>query len=186
MPGSISIRLKAALLGLLLFAGAPRLDAAPVEGHTRAVLAAGQVIIQGVTTFASHMHGGAPAQLGHARFQVENRGTQPLRLTVTDIEFLRGIHDCEHPPRQVASHPRFGGLFVEASDPRESTREIELKPGRTIQLSVGFASVPAYGVYCDRFAFRVHFQIGREKAAAISEARVIRREPLRQPWLQDP
>lgn len=155
--------------------------AAPASANTRAVADHGLFIIQGKTTRAWHIHGGPAANLGQARFRMENHGPQSQRVSVVEIEFLRSVQDCEHPPREVASHPRFGGLFVEDSAQRASTRQIDVKPGAAMDVTVGFAAVPAYYVYCDRFAFRVHFTIGSERVVAVSEAQVTRREPLRHP-----
>lgn len=46
--------------------------------------------------------------------------------------------------------------------------------------TVGFTAVPAYYVYCDRFAFRVYFHVDGEKLAVIDEVNITREEPLPQ------
>jgi len=53
----------------------------------------GKVTIEGVASQEFHTHGGPPAQLGHARFAVENRSDGPLELQVLGVEYLR-LHGC--------------------------------------------------------------------------------------------
>lgn len=170
-----------ALWGLLIGLGWSADSLARVDGNTAAGLFGGRFVIQGLGGHASHTHGGPPAQVGGVRVRLQNHTDQAQRVSVTDIEFLTGVKDCDHPPTQVVSHPRFGGLFWEDSDQKESTPQLLIPAGKTATVSVGFASVPAYYVYCDRFAFRVHFKVGKSTIAVVSEVLVTRREPLRHP-----
>ena len=139
----------------------------------------GKFEIRGVTGNAWHIHGGAPASLGHAEFVFENRGDKPRKVTVTDVEFLRGNKDCEHAPHQVVSHPKFGGIWLNDSVQRESTTEVVVKPGASQSGAVGFTSVSAYYVYCDRFSFRVHFLVDGVPVVVTDEVVITREEPLR-------
>lgn len=136
--------------------------------------------IRGITGQARHLHGGPPAQIGHARFTFINRSGKPQQVSVAHIEFLHGNKDCDHPPAQVASHPKSGGILLEDGVQRESAAQVVVKPGATVDATVGFTAVPAYYVYCDRFAVRVHFLVGGEKLAVKDEINITRMEPLRQ------
>lgn len=62
---------------------------------------------------------------------------------------------------------------------RASAHLVEVKAGATVAASIGFTSVPAYDVYCDRFAFRFHFLVDGEKVVVIDEVNITRMEPLR-------
>ncbi len=150
-----------------------------VDATTSATLPGGEFTIRGLSGHATHSHGGAPAQVGHISVVFENRGRTAQRVTVSDIEFLQGIKDCEHAPQKVASHPAFGGILLDDGKMRESAREVEIAPGARVSATVGFAAVPVYYVYCDRFAFRVGFRVGKARLAVVSEVNVTRREPLR-------
>lgn len=177
MRSSVVIVVFSALFGL----GWPADGGARVDGNTSAGVLGGRFVIRGLGGRASHTHGGPPAQLGWVRVQIENHTDRAQRVSVADIEFLRGVKDCENSPTQVVSHPRFGGLFREDGDQKESTPQLVIPAGTTAAVSVGFASVAAYYVYCDRFAFRVHFKVGKDRIAIVSEVQVTRREPLRHP-----
>lgn len=135
--------------------------------------------IHGITGHARHMHGGPPAQIGDVRFTFANRSAKPRQVTVTDIEFLQGNKDCDHPPAKVTAHPKSGGILLEDGVQRESSQNVTVKAGATVEASVGFTAMPAYYVYCDRFAVRVHFQVDGEKLVVVDEIAVVRVEPFR-------
>ena len=149
-----------------------------VDATNSATLPGGEFTIRGLSGHAFHTHGGASAQVGHVRVVFENRGRTAQRVTVSDIEFLRGSHDCEHAPQKVASHPRPGGILLDDGKMKESARQVEIAPGATVTATVGFAAVPVYYTYCDRFAFRVFFQVGKARIGVVSEVNVTREEPL--------
>lgn len=149
------------------------------DATTRVTSAQGRFEIHGLAGEARHLHGGPPAQLGHARFVFLNRGDAPRRVSVVDIEFLQNVKDCENPPSKTVAHPKSGGILLEDGVQRESAAQVEVKANATVEATVGFAAVPAYYVYCDRFAFRVHFLIDGEKLAVIDEVTLTREEPLR-------
>lgn len=150
-----------------------------MDATTSAAVLGGELVIRGVDGHASHTHGGPPAQLGHVGFVFENRGRQAQRVTVRDIEFLRGSGSCDQAPQQVVSHPKSGGILLDDGTMRESAPQVEIAPGATVAGTVGFVAVPAYYTWCDRFAFRVVFQIGKTRIGVVSEVHVTRREPLR-------
>ena len=150
------------------------------EATTAATAFGGHFEIRGITGHARHTHGGAPALLGYARFAFANRGDRPRKVAVGDIEFLSGSHDCENPPRRVVSHLKAGGILMEDGKQRESALQVELKPGSSVEAVVGFTTVPAYYVYCDRFAFRVHFRVDGAPVVVTDEVLVTRMEPLRE------
>lgn len=149
------------------------------DATTQATAPRSQFVIHGVSGTARHTHGGAPAQIGNARFLFANWGDKPRRVSVVAIEFLRGNKDCDHPPTKVESHPKSGGILLEDDNHRASALQVVVAAGATVNASVGFTSVPAYYVYCDRFAFRFHFQVDDEKVTVIDEVNVTRMEPLR-------
>ncbi|HNN93812.1 MAG TPA: hypothetical protein PKI03_16130 [Pseudomonadota bacterium] len=169
----------AGLAALMCGVGGLRPGYGWVDATTSATLPGGEFTIRGLSGRATHSHGGAPAQVGHISVVFENRGRTAQRVTVSDIEFLQGIKDCEHAPQKVASHPHPGGILLDDGKMRESASEVEIAPGAKVSATVGFAPVPVYYVYCDRFAFRVVFRVGKARIAVVSEVNVTRREPLR-------
>ncbi|MEL6346919.1 MAG: hypothetical protein AAFV53_27650 [Myxococcota bacterium] len=138
-----------------------------------------RLTVTGIDGHARHTHGGPPAAIGHARFQIQWRGEQPVRLTVTHVDFLIG-HDCEHPPATVSSSPKVGGLIL-AEGMVESAKAVTLTPNSDNQLTVGFPAVSAYYTHCDRFAFRVTFQADDLALTALAETNVMRVEPYDRP-----
>ena len=150
------------------------------DATSSAAAARGDFEIQGITGHARHLHGGPPAQIGHAGFTFVNRSAKPQQVSVMQIEFLHGNKDCNHPPAQVASHPKSGGILLDDGVQRESAAQVTVKPGATVGATVGFTAVPAYYVFCDRFAVRVHFLVGGERLTVIDEINITRVEPLRQ------
>jgi len=148
------------------------------DATTQAAATRSKFEIRGVTGQARHTHGGPPAQLGHASFVLVNRGDRARRVSVVDIEFLQGSKDCDQPPSQIVSHPKSGGILLSDGKQRQSAPEVEVKAGATVEAIVGFTAVPAYYVYCDRFAFRVYFLVDGEKLAVIDEVNITREEPL--------
>lgn len=139
----------------------------------------GAFIIRGVTQHAIHTHGGAPARIGHVRFEIENRGTAARKLSVAGIEFLRGSKSCEHAPSQIASRPKSGGILVEDGTQKESRAQVVVKAGAKVGATLGFVAVDAYYVYCDRFAVRVRFSVDGSPLVVTDEVVVMREEPLR-------
>lgn len=151
-----------------------------VPADTHATNAAGVVTITGQPSTAIHTHGGAPATLSDARFEVKNLGAQPVSVTVAKIVFLRG-RSCEAPPTDRAAEPTFGGLFVSDGTLQESVKQLIVAPAATVVVDVGFTGVEAYYSHCDRFAFEVAFDVGGERLTAIAETNVTRVDPLRKP-----
>ena len=149
------------------------------DATTSATAVQSKLEIRGVSGQAMHTHGGAPAQLHHARFAFANHDEKSHWVSVVEIELLQGMKGCDHPPDKVVSHPKSGGILLSDGIQRESAPRVEVKAGATVGATVGFTSVPAYYVYCDRFAFRVYFQVDGEKVAVIDEVNITRMEPMR-------
>ena len=145
--------------------------------NTEATSSSGHVHVVGIDDYAGHMHGGPAAWVGGATFEFTVAEGSEVEMTVTRIEFLTG-RSCENPPSEVSSEPSFGGLWADQLGMTESALALTLPSGLT-EVSVGFAAVEAYYVYCDRFAFRVTFDVDGEELVAVSETLVTRREPLR-------
>jgi hypothetical protein len=95
------------------------------DATTSATAVRSKFEIRGVSGTARHTHGGAPAQLGHARFVFANHDEKPHRVSVVDIEFLQGIKGCEQPPAKVVSHPKSGGILL-----ADGTQGESAPPGR--------------------------------------------------------
>ncbi len=147
---------------------------------THATNAAGSVTITGKPSTSLHTHGGAPATLNDARFEVKNSSAEPVSVTVAKIVFLTGS-SCETPPTERRSEPTFGGLFVSGGTQPESVKQLVVAPSATVVVDVGFSGVEAYYSHCDRFAFEVAFDVGGERLTAIAETNVTRVDPLREP-----
>jgi hypothetical protein len=139
------------------------------------VATVGAVTVAGRDGHAMHTHGGPAARVGDAQFRVTVAGEAPVTLTVTRIEALTG-HSCDAPPAEVTSYPTFGGLFPEDGSATESATSLVVRPG-TLDVTVGFTAVEAYYSWCDRFAFRVTFDVGGAPLVAVAETNVTRVEP---------
>jgi len=139
----------------------------------------GKLFIAGQDRRARHTHGGDPAHIGNVTFVVTNDSDRARRITGKRADFLRD-HGCDAPASTVVSHPKLAGLvFEEDDDPRVETLTLEIPPGTSRAIRVGFTAVDAYYAWCDRFAIRVHFSVdGREMLAPVAELAVIRMEPL--------
>ncbi len=134
------------------------------------------VTIKGRGEYRSHMHGGPPAWIGGATFEVENLREQPIRLKLTGIRWLRA-YDCEL-PRQEKARPKPAGLgFADENIDGAMTIVIPARSRRTV--SIGHEAQEAYMVSCDRFATAARFSVEGEVVEVIGEHRVIRRSPLR-------
>ncbi len=132
--------------------------------------------ITGVDGAAHHVHGGAEASVGHARFTA--KCSAPTVLTVEKVGFLTG-HSCEVPPTKVSAEPKFGGILVDGMT--ESALLVTVPTPGPAQMTVSFTPVNAYYTWCDRFAFRVRFNAGEERLTVVSELNVMREEPLPEP-----
>ncbi len=137
-----------------------------------------KLFIAGQDRSARHAHGGAPARIGSVSFAVTNDSDEVRRITAKRVEFLRD-KDCEAPPTTVASRPKLGDLvFEDDEDPRAPTLSLDIPPKTSREVRVGFESVEAYYVWCDRFAIRVQFTVKGESLAPVAELAVMRMEPL--------
>ena len=83
------------------------------------------------------------------------------------------------PAHQNRVAPKSGGILLSNGKQRQSAPEVEVKAGATVAATVGFTSVAAHYVYCDRFAFRVYSHVDGEKLAIVDEVNITREEPLR-------
>ncbi len=151
---------------------------APASASTTEKSADGELTIAGQDGFAIHTHGGDAARLGRVTVTVKNDSARVRRLTVKQVEFLTG-HDCKAPPTKVTSRPKLERVVDEGDhDERPASLKFALPPKSETKLRVSFASVEAYTTHCDRFAFRVSFDVdGSETLAPVAEVRVEREEP---------
>jgi hypothetical protein len=154
-----------------------------VGGWGWVVSADGRVRILGRGKDAVHNHGGPPAYIGSAAFQIHNERDTPLRISVDDIEWLAGS-GCPPPLEvkalEVKARPAFAELRRGDSD-QHLSQSLTVPAKSKLDLEVGYASQEAYMVSCNRFATRVYFNIEGERIGAIAEHRVTRRTPVRRP-----
>lgn len=170
------------LLALLSLAPAPAAAGPdPTDATAGAQTRDGSFLIRGVTGHVRHLHGGPAAQIGSASFLFANRSDKPRTVAVRAIEFLHGVKDCENPPQRVVSRPKPAGILLQDAKQQSSAPRVEVAAGVSVPAVVGFAEVPAYYVFCDRFAVRVRFEVDGEPVVATDEIKVLRVEPLRQP-----
>lgn len=147
-------------------------------GSGWAVSADGRVRIVGRGVDAVHDHGGPPARIGSAGFEIHNGRDTPLRVSVQDVEWLIGS-SCQ-PPLQVKAHPAFAE-FRRGNVREAAGRSLTVPAKSKLDVEVGYAWQEAYLVSCDRFATRVHFNVEGERIAAVAEHRLVRRTALRRP-----
>lgn len=134
------------------------------------------VTIKGRGEYRAHTHGGPPAWIGGATFEVENLREQPITLTLTGTRWLRA-YECEL-PRQEKAQPKPAGLaLVDENIDGAMTVVIPAHSRKTV--SIGHELQEAYMVSCDRFATAARFSVEGEVVEVIGEHRVIRRSPLR-------
>jgi hypothetical protein len=145
------------------------------SASTTATAPGGLLAVTGTDSHARHTHGGAPAWVGRATFAVRWDGDAATSLSVDSLSFLRG-RDCDAPPSE-ATPLTVGGLITPTMTERAET--IELSPGTTVEVTIGFPAVEAYYIHCDRFAFQATLHAGGQAAVAVAEVMVVRVEPLR-------
>jgi hypothetical protein len=137
--------------------------------------------ITGLTSAVRHLHGGPPAKLGEATFEVQNRSAHPHRVRVSKVTHLRA-HPCGNEPNEVINQLEASGIVVERQGNYQTSRpQITVGAGQSATLHVGFSWVEAYQVFCDYFSFRVTFLIDDQVplvATAVTEVtRVTPRRP---------
>ncbi len=141
----------------------------------------GAILVTGRDGHARHAHGGPPARLGEAHFRVTNQSDRPRTLRPTKIEALRS-DGCDV-PSEVTARPKLTDVATEGyHDPAAPSREdLEIPPRAEIDLVVSFSPpVDAYMAWCQRFAFRVTFDLdGGGRLTAVAETHVARFEPRR-------
>jgi hypothetical protein len=82
----------------------------------------------------------------------------------------------------VRSHPNLTGLRIDDDSPWKTgaSTQVELPAGASVEIVAYFAPIEAYTAWCERFAFRVTFELdGSEQLSAVAETFVARVEPLR-------
>ncbi|MEZ4316337.1 MAG: hypothetical protein R3F61_02485 [Myxococcota bacterium] len=157
------------------------LGAALAFDPANTTVTSGPWTVKGQTDHAIHTHGGAPAKLDSAPFEVVLAGTTPATLEVKRVEYLRA-HSCDADARfEVAEEPVASRLDVQPSEPAAQGADPagpswEIQPG-THLVRVAFSPVEAYYTHCDRFQLRVTFRSGEHTLTAISETLVSREEP---------
>jgi len=136
--------------------------------------------ISGLTDPARHLHGGPPARLSQARFEIENHSSISRTVSLARAIFIRR-HPCTDAGFEVKSELKPSGIAVERRSRFEATQpRISVGAGETAALLVGFPAVEAYQVYCDYFSFEVTFLLdGKEPLTAEASTSVTRVTPLR-------
>ena len=124
-----------------------------------------------------HSHGGEAAHLREARFVVHNGNARTANVSVVRVEYLTG-HSCNVLPSTVRSTPKIDGLSVGSAPP---AARVAIPPESRTPITVEFAPVDAYYTYCDRFAFRVTFDVDGTPVQSTAETEVSRVDPLPPP-----
>jgi hypothetical protein len=155
--------------------------------NTTASSADGNLRISGLTSEARHWHGGRPALLFDAKFQIENRSSAARSVSIERVVFVKR-HPCGDPGSKVTSELKSAGITVERAGNYERTRpRAQLRARETAVLRVGFPAVEAYQVWCDYFSFEVTFRLeGGEALTATARTDVRRVTPLRGPFGAEP
>jgi len=130
----------------------------------------GLVTVRGVVTGRRHNHGGEPARLREAQFEVENRDSSARTIAIETIEFIQS-----HAP-DARLEPI--GLRIRDDYETPSSMLVEIPAGEEKEVHVSFGMVPAYQSFDDRFAFRVTFHVGDETVTAVARTKVTRVTPL--------
>jgi len=105
-----------------------------------------------------------------------------VSVRVSQVEYLVGSH-CEVVPKTVRSTPVPIGLYLADGEQPKSVKVLAVSPGET-EVFVGFEAVTATYTHCDRFAFRVTFEVESEgiepaSSAVVAETMVMRMAPAR-------
>lgn len=145
-----------------------------IDGSTFGV--ADGVRIQGHGLYRSHTHGGEPARIGGASFEVENRRDTPIELRLVGTRWLTAF-SCEL-PREVRARPKPAGIAIEP-DLVDGKMTVRIPAETTKTVELGHEAQSAYMAWCDRFATAATFEIDGKELEVIAEHRVVRREPLR-------
>ncbi len=148
--------------------------------NTTVLSADGNLQITGLTDRVRHLHGGPPAWLSEARFEVENHSSVSRTVSVARADFIRR-HPCADAGLERRTELKPSGVVIErqgnfvAAPPR-----IIIGAGKTVLLNVAFPAVEAYQFYCDYFSFAVTFLLdGKEPLTAEATTSVTRVTPLK-------
>jgi hypothetical protein len=145
-----------------------------VSGSTWGVVDA--VRIEGRGEYKSHVHGGEPARIGGASFEVSNGRDVPVELKLISTRWLVA-YSCEL-PREEHARPKPAGLARE-DGLVDGAMSVTIPAGASEVVRVGHAAQSAYMTHCDRFATAASFEVDGVDLEVIAEHHVTRREPLR-------
>jgi hypothetical protein len=180
-PTPPAVRTESVALG---HAAAEPASAAPsrapesLGGSTWVASADGRVRILGHGRSVVHDHGGPPAFVGSAGFEIDNQRAAAVQVSVRDIAWLVGSR-CQ-PDAEVEAHPALGELR-RANSTESAGASLLVPPRSRLVVEVGYAVQEAYMTSCERFATRVTFDVAGEALTAVAEHLVTRRTPLRRP-----
>ena len=149
-------------------------------GNTTARSVDNSQCISGITSHVRHLHGGPPAWLRTARFEIENRSRSSRGISVARVIFVKS-HPCGDAASDVKSEVRPTGISIEHQGELELAQSyVMLGAGQVAIVDVEFLAVEAYQFFCDYFAFEVAFELeGGEVLTATAESQVARVTPLR-------
>ncbi len=122
----------------------------------------------------SHAHGGAPAQVGDASFNVHNAGARAATLSVVSIALELG--DSRRPTWTVRP-TSLVGLECEACTIRRGL-SVTIAGGARVRIEVSFQAVAVYATWYERFRLRARFRSGGRTIDAIVPLEVTRRQPI--------
>lgn len=149
--------------------------ARPARADQDVATQVGKLSLRGGYNEYRHAHGGAPARVGLARFQVSNQDAKPQLLEILGIELLHG--HCREQGYSSRMRLRIAEALVD-DKPAKRWQELIVPAGSTSALSLGFQAVAAYQG-CDRFAFALRVRSGAAVKTIEAPLRIVRMEPLR-------
>lgn len=125
-----------------------------------------------------HEHGGDPARVDCAIFEVKNGGKVARTLSVSSMKLMRDYGEEALKPTGVSFAPD-ASKWSTAGEPEKS---VEIGPGEKKYVRVWFEPASVYLVSINSwFRFSVDFAAGGKTATATVPLSVMRMDPLRRP-----
>lgn len=136
--------------------------------------------IVGLTDHAMHTHGGDPARVTVARFEIENTGDVAQEVTLDGVDFLsdHGVQPCTGPATTFRKKLATRGVRLGGSAGDFASSVVVPFHAKSV-VEVGFDPAEAYYSYCDTFGFRAHFRTGGGAVTAVANLKVSRVDPVR-------
>jgi hypothetical protein len=136
----------------------------------------GAVRVLGRGVHAIHNHGGPPAWIASADFEIENTRSTPVRIGVSDIEFT-ATYGCDD--RKVEkTQPKFAEIRL-ADQAGNRAQSLVVPARKKLSVEIGYAAQEVYLTFCETCQTRVTLDVAGEPLIFDVEHRVTRRTPLK-------